>query len=110
MVLFRFRLGNLELKEGECYEMDHGDDEWGSFHVPSSHKLTWLKQADGLGSGWSQGPFWPLTCKHLHVVVQEMEVCPVFVCSVSAWRGSLTQMIKVKFWRYWMTFVCLLKA
>lgn len=51
--------GDLEMKEEECCEMDSRDEEWGSFRVPASHKLMYLKQAGGLGSLWSQGPFWP---------------------------------------------------
>lgn len=54
------------MKEGEFYETESSDDDWGSFCEPGSHKPMWLKQAGGLGSGWSQGPFWPLICKCLH--------------------------------------------
>lgn len=68
------------MKEGECYEVESSDDERGSFHLPSSHKLTWLKQAGDLGSAWSQGPFWPLISEHLHVVVGQMGVRSVFLC------------------------------
>lgn len=59
--------------------MKSSGDEWGSFHVPGSHKLTWLKQDGGPGSEWSQRPFWPLISEHLHVVVVEMHVCAVFL-------------------------------
>lgn len=66
------------MKEGEFYEMESNDDGWGSFREPGSHKFTWLKQAGGLGSGWSQGPFWPLIWKCLRVVGGWVDGCPVF--------------------------------
>lgn len=47
--------GDLEVKEEDCYEMDSRDEQWGSFRVPARAHVA---QA-GLGSAWSQGPFWP---------------------------------------------------